>query len=280
MCPMRIVSANVNGIRAAVRREGVTWLADRSPQVLALQETRASQAQLRAALAGSAFAEWELALEAGAQAGRAGVALLTPRAVVDTRGAEALQLPGIADGRWVEADLDHHGAQVTLISAYIHTGSVGMPIQNEKYAMLDAVTARLDDLRDQGRHVVLTGDLNICHTERDLKNWKGNIGKAGFLPAEREYLNRWFESGWVDLGRRTGGEGDGPYTWWSWRGKAFDNDAGWRIDYQIASPALAAAAGPVRVGRAPSYAQRWSDHAAVEVDYGQLHGSAWLDSGE
>ena len=90
------------------------------------------------------------------------------------------------------------------------------------------------------RRVVVTGDLNIAHTRDDLRNWKGNLGKAGFLPAERAYLDGWLGSGeWVDVSRRAAGEVEGPYTWWSWRGKAFDNDTGWRIDYQLAPLHLA-----------------------------------------
>jgi exodeoxyribonuclease-3 len=119
--------------------------------------------------------------------------------------------------------------------------------------------------------VLITGDLNICHREVDLKNWKGNLKKAGFLPEERAYLDRWFDGGaWVDVQRAHAGEGQleaGPYTWWSWRGKAFDNDAGWRIDYQIASRRLAERATAAWVGRSETYAARWSDHAPVVVDY-------------
>jgi exodeoxyribonuclease-3 len=112
------------------------------------------------------------------------------------------------------------------------------------------------------------GDLNIAHREVDIKNWKGNRGKAGFLEEERAYLDRWFDRDWVDVGRRLGGEGPGPYTWWSWRGQAFDTDAGWRIDYQVATPGLGERAVRAEIGRAPSYAERWSDHAPLIVDFG------------
>jgi exodeoxyribonuclease-3 len=119
-----------------------------------------------------------------------------------------------------------------------------------------------------GRHVLLTGDLNVAHREADLKNWKGNLAKSGFLPRERAWFDHLLDDlGWVDVVRALAGEGPGPYTWWSWRGKAFDNDAGWRIDYQIASPALGALAVKAEVDRAPSYAERWSDHAPVVVQY-------------
>ena len=94
-----------------------------------------------------------------------------------------------------------------------------------------------------------------------------NLKAAGFLHEERAYLDRWFDAGWVDLGRRLGGDGPGPYTWWSWRGKAFDNDSGWRIDYQIATEALAERAQKAEVDRASSYDRRFSDHAPLVVTY-------------
>jgi exodeoxyribonuclease-3 len=136
-----------------------------------------------------------------------------------------------------------------------------------KYAFLDAIDHRLAELAASGRHAVLTGDLNICHRREDLRNWKGNRGRSGFLPEEQAHLSRWLGGGWVDIVRVDAGEVDGPYTWWSWRGKAFDNDTGWRIDYQLATRSLAETVTGVRVGRAPTYADRWSDHAAVVVDY-------------
>ena len=139
--------------------------------------------------------------------------------------------------------------------------------QAEKYAFLDTVTDRLDSLRADGRHVLMCVDLNIAHRQVDLKAWKANRKKSGFLPEERARLDNLFDNGWVDIGRRFGGEGPGPYTWWSWRGKAFDNDAGWRIDYRIASPGLGAAATACTVDRAPTYAERWSDHAPVFATY-------------
>ena len=145
---------------------------------------------------------------------------------------------------------------------------------DEKYAFLELVSARLAELAASGGHVVVAGDLNIAHREVDLKNWKGNLKSAGFLPEERAYLDRWFDDlGWVDLGRRLGGEGPGPYTWWSNRGQAFDNDAGWRIDYQLATPGLAATATEATVERAASYDTRWSDHAPLVVTY-DLEGAA------
>jgi exodeoxyribonuclease III len=127
------------------------------------------------------------------------------------------------------------------------------------------------------------GDLNVGHREFDIRNWKGNRKKAGFLPRERAYFDRILGAegeqvdavdgttgtglGWVDVGRRHAGEVDGPYTWWSMRGRAFDTDTGWRIDYHLATPDLAARLTDYRVDRAPSWDTRWSDHAPVIADY-------------
>lgn len=259
---MRLITANVNGIRAAQRRGGLSWLAEQDAEVVALQEVRASQDQLSAALADSKFADWDLAHAPSSQAGRAGVAVLAREGIDAVR----IGLPGFEDvGRWVEADVHTGSGIVTVASCYVHTGEAGTERQTEKYAFLDAISERLTVLRVGD--AVLTGDLNICHTSQDLKNWKGNRGKAGFLPQEQAYLDTWATAGWVDVGRRAAGNVEGPYTWWSWRGKAFDNDSGWRIDYAWESPSLAARATEVRVGRAAAYDQRWSDHAAVLVDH-------------
>ncbi len=159
------------------------------------------------------------------------------------------------------------GASVTVVSAYVFTGDAGTPRQAEKERFLGAVGERLASWSAGGVDVVLTGDLNVAHRDEDLKNWKGNRGKAGVLPSERAHLDAWVDLGYVDVQRWLHGPGPGPYTWWTWRGQAFDNDAGWRIDYQFASAPLAERATRASVGRAAAYALRWSDHAPVVVDY-------------
>jgi len=259
-----IATVNVNGVRAAFRRGMGEWLTARRPDVLLLQETRAGEEHLRDHLD---TGTWHLAHAECATKGRSGVAIATR---LPMRAVRVGLDHGVVSnsGRWVEADLElPDGAALTVVSTYIHSGTLETPSMAEKYAFLDLITARLADLRDQGGLVVVGGDVNIAHRDVDLKNWKGNLKAAGCLPAERAYLDRWFEAGWVDLARRLGGDGPGPYTWWSWRGKAFDNDAGWRIDYQIASPGLAARALTAEVDRAPSYAERFSDHAPFVVRY-------------
>jgi exodeoxyribonuclease-3 len=114
---------------------------------------------------------------------------------------------------------------------------------------------------------VVSGDYNVAHTTADIKNWKGNVGKAGFHEDERAYFDKWFSSkiGVVDLGRLHAGDVDGPYTWWSQRGQAFDTNTGWRIDYHVSDSVLAKQLTDVRIDKAASYAERWSDHAPVTV---------------
>lgn len=264
---MRVISANVNGIRAAARRGGLQWLRDQHADVIALQEVRASEDQLREVLDQDGFGDWHVSSATGRTKGHAGVAVLTrqppARACSDLGPAE------FADsGRWVEVDLRSPDGPVTVISAYVHTGETRTPRQDEKMRFLEAVGSRLAELAANDRFALLTGDLNICHTADDLKNWKGNIGRSGFLPEEQAHLDRWVDDhAYVDVHRGLHGPGPGPYTWWSWRGKAFDNDAGWRIDYHFANVSLAQLARRAEVGRAPTYAQRWSDHAALTVDY-------------
>ena len=128
-----------------------------------------------------------------------------------------------------------------------------------------ALAHRMATLTD--RDAVVCGDWNIAHTENDIKNWRGNVKKSGFLPAERQWLTDLLAAGWVDVVRVLHPDGPGPYSWWSWRGRAFDNDAGWRIDYHLATSALAERVTDYRIARAASWDTRWSDHAPVIVDY-------------
>jgi len=263
---VRLITANVNGIRAAARRGGLAWLLAQDADVLTLQEVRASEDQLRAALEEAGFTGWHVAHSPSTTArGHAGVAVLSRVPFEEVRTLPDDTFAG--QGRWLEVDLAAPAGPVTVASTYVHTGEALTPRQDEKYAFLALVEERLRQWSTAGRYAVLTGDLNIAHTEDDLKNWKGNLTKSGFLAEERAILDRWFDGHVVDVHRHLHGPGPGPYTWWSWRGRAFDNDAGWRIDYHLATRPLAERARTASVGRADSYAQRWSDHAAVTVDY-------------
>ncbi|MCX6480436.1 MAG: exodeoxyribonuclease III [Mycobacterium sp.] len=168
-------------------------------------------------------------------------------------------------GRYLEVDLDDG---TTVGSVYVHTGEAGTDRQVEKERFMATLATRMADLAADGRDAVLCGDWNIAHTEHDIKAWKANVRKAGFLPSERQWLTDLAESGWVDVVRRAHPDSPGPYSWWSWRGQAFDNDAGWRIDYHLATESLAARARAARVEKPAAYALRWSDHAPVTVEFG------------
>lgn len=272
--PLRLASVNVNGVRAAFRKGMGEWLATREVDILALQEVRASTEDLQGLLGD----EWDILHDPATAKGRAGVAIASR----NRASIHRVEL-GAADfdsaGRWLEADYEVGGRIVTVVSAYVHSGVVDTPKQVEKYKFLDAMIERMPRLAEHSELAVIVGDLNVGHRTLDIKNWKGNVKRAGFLPEERAYFDRFVGAeddadynagaglGWIDLGRRFAGEVDGPYTWWSQRGKAFDTDTGWRIDYQLATPALADAAIAYVIDRADSWDTRWSDHAPVVVDY-------------
>ncbi|MDP9827298.1 exodeoxyribonuclease III [Kineosporia succinea] len=215
---MRIATANVNGIRAAERRGMPAWLAQRQPDVLCLQEIRADDATLMKIMGEGWYGVHE---EASSAKGRAGVAVLSRTEPVEVRSGLGSFLGA---GRWVEADFQVAGGLLTVVSVYVHTGESETPKQDEKYAFLAEIRERMGKLAADGRHLVVCGDFNICHREADLKNWKGNLKKSGFLPAERAWMDSLFdEDGFVDVHRSLAGEGPGPYTWFSWRGKAWDS---------------------------------------------------------
>lgn len=267
---LRVTTINLNGIRAAARRGGMQWLADADPDVICMQEVRANDDHIAETLADTPFANWHVAHSEAPQKGRAGVAVMSKQGFTEVRDDVAVDgVDGL--GRWIEVDLETKTGPLTIVSVYIHTGEADTPKQEEKYAFLEGMTKRMSALASRvkrsGREILICGDFNIAHHEVDIKNWKGNLKNAGFLPEERAFLDRWFAKAWVDLGRSLGGPGPGPYTWWSWRGRGFDTDGGWRIDYQVASPGLAARAAQARVGKAASYAERWSDHAPLTVDF-------------
>lgn len=276
--PVRIASVNVNGVRAAYRKGMGDWLDARGVDILALQEVRASTDDVTGLLGDG----WTVLHDAATAKGRAGVALAARREFSAHRVALGDDDFDSA-GRWLEADLEVGGTTLTVVSTYVHSGEVDTPKQVEKYRFLDAMEARLPELAAHSRYALVVGDLNVGHRELDIKNWRGNRKNAGFLPRERAYFDRFFGAldepiegvdgstgpglGWVDVGRRWAGEVDGPYTWWSQRGQAFDNNTGWRIDYHVATPALAETVQSYAVDRAASWDTRWSDHAPVVVDY-------------
>ena len=278
---LKIATVNVNGIRAAFRKGMDTWLEQANPDVVLAQEVRASE-EITSELFGD---DWQVVVNAAQLKGRAGVAVAvrksSPWYLADSQ-ADTVPVEVPQDGgRWLEALLTRENqggkedAQLRVISAYFHSGEVGTEKQDHKMAHLERIGKRLEQLMNAETSsenteplVLVAGDFNVVHTELDIKNWKPNHNKrAGVLDEEIAFLDRWREQGWVDVARTLAGQVQGPYSWWSWRGKAFDNDAGWRIDYQLATPALAALARTQQVDRAEAYDQRFSDHAPVVVSY-------------
>ncbi len=292
---LRIATVNVNGISAAVRNGMRAWLDAADIDILTLQEVRGQDEHLL-----EAFPDWSMLHDPATAKGRAGVAVLSRTPALASRtalGADDFD----SAGRWLEADFEIGGMPLTVVSAYVHSGEADTPKQEEKWKFLDAMTTRMAQLGADDAHALITGDLNVGHRPSDILNWKGNVRKSGFLARERAYFDRFLGTagesvvgqegvgrgmvgelsdtrayaaegggrglGWIDVGRAHHGDVPGPYTWWSMRGKAFDNDSGWRIDYHLATPALAARASGYTVARAATYAERWSDHAPVVVDY-------------
>jgi exodeoxyribonuclease III len=287
---LRVASFNVNGIRAAQRRGFEAWRDRRECDVIALQEVRCPAEQVPPGV----FAGYHLTYDPGDRAGRNGVAVLTrrPPVAVRTWGAQGLPLARglrefVTEGRYVEVDLADH--PVTVASLYLPKGGLPAHLQDprrmreapdggvryeRKMRFLSAFSRHLDharrSARRSGRELLLTGDLNVAHTPMDVANWRRNQRAEGFLPEEREWVDGLLgPRRMVDVVRRLHPDGDGPYTWWSWLGQAYEKDSGWRIDYHLATPRLARSAYAAEVDRKPEPAtgQRVSDHAAVVVDY-------------
>ncbi|MDK7192459.1 exodeoxyribonuclease III [Gardnerella vaginalis] len=282
-----ITTSNLNGIRAAERKGMLDWVQNHTPDVWCMQEVRAPQdaidpimskiEDLYASKSGESQQNngpFCVTNQICKVKGRAGVALVTSLPVINQRYG----LPGLTEdvdsGRWVETDVHTPlGYDITVACVYVHAGNVDDPQKmHQKFRFLDTMLTRLGELRDiaasGGNQAILCGDFNIAHTPLDIKNAKANEKSAGFLPEERAYIDRWInEYEFVDVMRMLAGNIQGPYTWWSQRGKAFDNNVGWRLDYQFATPELAETACGFVIDRAPSYDSRWSDHAALSIRY-------------
>jgi len=272
---IRVASVNVNGVRAAFRKGMQPWLDASGVDVLALQEVRAEREDLVALLGD----EWSVANDEASAKGRAGVAIATRAhqdAIRTTLGPDTVDTAG----RWIEVDITTpEGNPLTIVSCYVHSGETGTPKQDAKYEFLEIMSGRMQEIGTQSEYALVVGDLNVGHRSLDIRNWKGNLKNSGFLPEERAYFDQWIgseedpfyntgaEGRYIDIGRAHSGEVEGPYSWWSWRGKAFDNDTGWRIDYQLATKKLGDSLRDYRIDRAPSYDTRWSDHAPVIADY-------------
>ena len=253
---LRIITLNLNGIRSAAKKGLFAWLARQRADVVCLQEEKAQPGDMSPEI--TEPANFQSFFHCANKRGYSGVGLYTRR--LPAKVTEGI---GIADidheGRYLRADFD----KLSVISVYLPSGSSGPERQQVKFAFMERFFPYLRRLRNEGREIVLCGDWNIAHKEIDLRNWRGNRKNSGFLPEERAWLTRVFdELGWVDVFRRIDPRPE-QYTWWSNRGQAWAKNVGWRIDYQIATPKLAAAGKRVKIYKE----QRFSDHAPLIIDY-------------
>jgi exodeoxyribonuclease-3 len=253
---MRIVSANVNGIRAANRKGFFDWLPRQKADVFCLQEVRAQADQISDPV--YTPKNYYTYHEYAERKGYSGVALVSrhePDAVINGFGSAEFD----AEGRYIEARFGN----LSVISVYMPSGSAKEERQVAKFRFMAEFTTHLVAIKASGRDCIICGDWNIAHKEIDLKNWRANRKNSGFLPEERAWLDEIFGThGFVDAFRAVNEDSD-QYTWWSNRGRAWDNNVGWRIDYQVVTPSLRD-----KIQDASIYKRkRYSDHAPLIIDY-------------
>ena len=255
---LRIITLNLNGIRSAASKGVLDWLAAQKADVVCLQEVKAQLPDLAPALLNPS--PYTGHFSCAEKKGYSGVGLYCrkqPDKITAGFGSKEFD----AEGRYLRADY----GKLSVISVYQPSGSSSDERQQAKFRFMRAFMPHLARLKAEGREIVLCGDWNIAHKEIDLKNWRSNQKNSGFLPEERAWLSRVFdEQGWVDVYRRLHPDTTGEaYTWWSNRGQAWAKNVGWRIDYHIATPGIAAKAKKATVFKT----QRFSDHAPLIIDY-------------
>jgi exodeoxyribonuclease-3 len=255
---LRILTLNLNGIRSAAGKGFFAWLADQRADVVCVQELKAQEADIGPAL--RVQAGYDAWFHCAEKKGYSGVGIYA-RTVPDRITAGIGNAEFDAEGRYLRADW----GKLSVISLYLPSGSSSAERQAAKFRFMDLFFPHLAALRAEGREIVICGDWNIAHKEIDLKNWKSNQKNSGFLPEERAWLSRVLdELGWVDVYRCLHPDTTGDaYTWWSTRGQAWAKNVGWRIDYQIGTPGIAAMAKLAGVFKN----QRFSDHAPVMIEY-------------
>ncbi|MDR2853636.1 MAG: exodeoxyribonuclease III [Burkholderiaceae bacterium] len=262
----KLTSLNLNGLRSATAKGLPDWVAQLAPDCICVQEIRVQHGDVEKGrfeqLAGLQgyfhFAE---------KKGYAGTAIYTRHVPSQVRiGWGDAEFD--AEGRYTELRFDTPARKCSIISVYFPSGSSGQERQAAKYRFLDRFFPYLKALARE-RAFILCGDINIAHQEIDLKNWKGNVKNSGFLPEERAWMSKLLDAGaagggLIDIYRTLYPDAtEACYTWWSNRGQAYAKNVGWRLDYHLATPALAAAARAAAIDKS----RRLSDHAPITVDY-------------
>ena len=255
---LRVITLNLNGIRSAAGKGLFRWLARQKADIFCVQELKAQTTDMTAEmLAPTGFRGYFHYAE---KKSYSGVGLYTKREpdhVIEGLGIREFD----AEGRYLRTDF----GKLSVISVYLPSGSSGEERQQVKFKFMDRFYPHLKKLATEGREFILCGDWNIAHKEIDLKNWRSNQKNSGFLPEERQWLTRVFgELGWVDVYRGLHPDTTGEsYTWWSNRSQAWAKNVGWRIDYHIATPGVAARACKAIIYKG----KRFSDHAPLTIDY-------------
>lgn len=253
---MRIITVNLNGIRSAAQKGFFTWLAEQNADIVCVQETKAQMKLLDSQVFRPEG--YHCYFSDAEKKGYSGVGIYTrkkPNNVITSLG----YMTADSEGRYVEVDY----GDLRVISLYLPSGTSGEERQAIKFQFLDFYYEILQKIRHGKQKVIICGDWNIAHKEIDLKNWRANRKNSGFLPEERAWLDKVFdELGLVDTFRAINNEAE-QYTWWSHRGRAWEKNVGWRIDYQVVTPDL-----KDRINQAAIYKQqRFSDHAPLIIDY-------------
>lgn len=253
---LRVISANVNGIRSAEKKGFFKWLSTQHADVVCLQETKAQMTEL----ADEVYRPqgYHCFFSDAIKKGYSGVALYArkkPDHVAHTLGWQCAD----EEGRFVRADFGH----LSVISLYLPSGASGEHRQIEKFDFMDRFLTVLRVFKQSKREFIICGDWNIVHTEIDIKNFKSNQKTSGCLPEERAWLDGVLtKERFVDAFRVLNHAKD-QYTWWSHRGAAYAKNVGWRIDYQIISEDLKNTVKSVSIYKN----EKFSDHAPVVVDY-------------
>ncbi|MFG6486657.1 exodeoxyribonuclease III [Roseateles sp. BYS78W] len=259
---MRFITANLNGVRSAASKGFFDWLDQQQADAVGVQELKAQADVVEAKFRSCGKLDGHF--HYAEKKGYSGVGLYTreqPSDVITGLGIAEFD----SEGRWVEKRFDKPGRKLSLISVYFPSGTSGEERQQVKYRFLDAMYPHLQALKAE-REFILVADVNIAHKEIDLKNWRGNQKNSGFLPEERAWLTRLFDTaegaGLVDVFRTLNDKAE-QYTWWSNRGAARANNVGWRLDYHLATPGVAALAKAESIYTG----QMFSDHAPLTIDY-------------
>ena len=253
---LRVISINANGIRSAAKKGLFEWLVTQKADVICVQETKAQESQLNDDAC--RLPAYHRYFHDAEKRGYSGVAIYSKQKPLKVSTGFGMALAD-SEGRYIQAD--YNGFSVA--SVYLPSGTTGDVRQGVKYEVLDHFAEFLKKAKQSPREFIVCGDFNIAHHPIDLKNWRANQKNSGFLPKERAWLDWLFDQeGYVDAFRVLNQEPE-QYTWWSARGQAWAKNVGWRIDYQVVTPAL-----KERVLRTSIYKEeRFSDHAPLVMDY-------------